>query len=547
MNRIAKISCAIFLLFLTGLSSATPVDPASEVIYVLINSKGATASQLDYFGNTGLKNYIQNKLPGVDTSRIYMSSYDMTTGTPADFAKNYLDRASSSSILESALVHWFNGTKDASIRNYGSLENLRSKRPDLVPRIVVVADGAVGLALREYIQSENYKGEISNVLFFNTPHEGTGFADQAILKNSSKLDNGSDNSKYAGLIPLALVAYLAGGIDGLQEFMISLMKDAVMQIAYNAESIRNDFNDNASVFNGYGADNAATWYLAQDADETDSVYMGLIREKGAEKLLGSTQVLNSYSKNNAFMHPSYNVVYSYGLPTIGNGRRTLADFVDQSKNHVSKEKLKQILADSLKSVLKSVDAAEQIDGLASALLNNDNVNAVLKNFEALSDQTKQITSVIEGLSDLRSVKLNKDDIPGSIYKMIRIVDKFIPDSYKSEVYALLSKYYSSEAKELLEKVGDCSIGKKSRKECVVAGLSVLADNLSDYSLNFLDQGTFDVPYYSAIGANVAAFKDAGVERFGYEMNEILEHVDEYKKTFPAYANQLDSLKKYQDL
>lgn len=457
VNRIAKISCAIFLLFLTGLSSATPVDPASEVIYVLINSKGATASQLDYFGNTGLENYIQNKLPGVDESKINVSSYDMTTGTPADFAKNYLDRASSSSILESALVHWFNGTKDASIRNYGSLENLRSKRPDLVPRIVVVADGAVGLALREYIQSENYKGEISNVLFFNTPHEGTGFADQAILKNSSKLDNGSDNSKYAGLIPLALVAYLAGGIDGLQEFMISLMKDAVMQIAYNAESIRNDFNDNASVFNGYGADNAATWYLAQDADETDSVYMGLIREKGAEKLLGSTQVLNSYSKNNAFMHPSYNVVYSYGLPTIGNGRRTLTDFVDQAKNHVSKEKMKQILADSLKVVLKNTGVTDQIENLAESLLENSNVNDVLKNFSSYSGQAKQVAAAVNALSELRSVKLNKDDIPGSIYKLVRVVDKFVPDTYKSEVYSLLSKYYSPEAGDFLRKVKKCAV------------------------------------------------------------------------------------------
>lgn len=185
MNRIAKISCAIFLLFLTGLSSATPVDPASEVIYVLINSKGgggATASQLDYFGNTGLENYIQNKLPGVDESKINVSSYDMTTGTPADFAKNYLDRSFSTSILDSALDHWFDNTNDSFVRSFSTIANLRSKRPDLVPRIVVVADGAVGLALREYIQSENYKGEISNVLFFNTPHEGTGFADQAILK-----------------------------------------------------------------------------------------------------------------------------------------------------------------------------------------------------------------------------------------------------------------------------------------------------------------------------------------------------------------------------
>ena len=29
-----------------------------------------------------------------------------------------------------------------------------------------------------------YKGEIENVIFFNTPHEGTGFADQVLLNGS---------------------------------------------------------------------------------------------------------------------------------------------------------------------------------------------------------------------------------------------------------------------------------------------------------------------------------------------------------------------------
>ena len=71
-------------------------------------------------------------------------------------------------------------------------------------RFVVIADGAAGLAVREYIQSNVYKGEISNVLFFNTPHEDTGLADQALLNGTNGLDRGSDNSKYAELVPLAL-------------------------------------------------------------------------------------------------------------------------------------------------------------------------------------------------------------------------------------------------------------------------------------------------------------------------------------------------------
>lgn len=155
----------------------------------------------------------------------------MTKETPDGFAKKYLDRNSPVPILDSALVRWYGSTTDDFVSNWRktkTLDDLKNLRPDRIPRFVVIADGAVGLSVREYVQSPNYKGEISGVHFFNTPHEGTGFADQAILNGSRWLEKKSDNEKFAALIPLALVAYLAGGIDGLQEFVISLMKSTVM-------------------------------------------------------------------------------------------------------------------------------------------------------------------------------------------------------------------------------------------------------------------------------------------------------------------------------
>ena len=42
------------------------------------------------------------------------------------------------------------------------------------------------------------------------------------------------------------------------------------------------------------------------------------------------------------------------MPTIGNGRRTLADYFDQSKNHIPQEKLEAILADSLQQIFKGL-------------------------------------------------------------------------------------------------------------------------------------------------------------------------------------------------
>ena len=83
-------------------------------------------------------------------------------------------------------------------------------------RFLVIAEGGAGLAVREYIQSKDYQGEIENVVFFNTPHEGTGFADQALLNGSSVLDKSKSASDYSEIIPLALSVYLVGGGDAIE-------------------------------------------------------------------------------------------------------------------------------------------------------------------------------------------------------------------------------------------------------------------------------------------------------------------------------------------
>ena len=41
-------------------------------------------------------------------------------------------------------------------------------------RFLVIAEGGAGLAVREYIQSKDYQGEIENVVFFNTRTKGRG-------------------------------------------------------------------------------------------------------------------------------------------------------------------------------------------------------------------------------------------------------------------------------------------------------------------------------------------------------------------------------------
>lgn len=91
-------------------------------------------------------------------------------------------------------------------------------------RFLVIAEGVAGLAVREYIQSKDYQGEIENVVFFNTPHEGTGFADQALLNGSSVLDKSKSASDYSEIIPLALSVYLVGGGDAIENTAVISFK-----------------------------------------------------------------------------------------------------------------------------------------------------------------------------------------------------------------------------------------------------------------------------------------------------------------------------------
>jgi hypothetical protein len=383
---------------------------------------------------------------------------------------------------------------------------LKNARPDLVPsHFVIIADGASGLAVREYIQGPDYQGEISNVIFFNTPHEGMGLADQGVFKGSKKLDRDSDNSKYATLVTLALAAYVVGGTDGLQDMMIGLLKDAVMGMAYSVGAISDGVS---SLYGGYAANQASSWYLAQDADENDPKYKNLVQTNGADSLLGSTQMLNLGSVRGGYAHPRYNVVYSYGLPTVGNGRRTLGDFAEWSKFHVSKKKLAQVLADSLKSAF-GAPPQENLDDLAAEILENNNVRAALANYSQYSGKVADAIRVLAAVSELRRDGLNKDDIPGTVYKLLRVVDTFVPDTYKSEIYSLLMEYFSPDVQDVIGNVGKCAVGGGSSSACARKGMSLMAANLANYSLNFFDEGTFDVPYYSAMGEKCSSLQVDG--------------------------------------
>lgn len=276
---------------------------------------------------------------------------------------------------------------------------------------------------------------------------------------------------------------------------------------------------------------------------TDSAYNDVkkkAKEKGLElnDFAGSTQLLNSYSKLNSFDHPAYNNVYSYGLPTIGNGRRTLADFADQPKNHVSKEKLQKVLTESLSTTLsengKTV-VPDDIANLVSDAVNGDFGSGALNFAHEIAEKydipVNQISGYIQDVSTLSKLKFNKENLSKSVMKVISIANKYLPEKYKSELFSTFIDEYSEKITELRESA-------KTLKSDLKKGMDLVSNNLSNYAINFFDEGTFDVPAFSAIGKNVQAFKESNVFSKGYslyecarnsELNEYMEYVSKAGK------------------
>lgn len=451
------------------------------------------------------------------------------------------------SIFNKATINWFANTKNAKVvslkKNGKNLADLKKTNPDLIPfKFVIISEGVAGLAVREYIQSCKYKGEIENVIFFNTPHEGTGFADQVLLNGSKELDKTKSISDYTKLIPIILTAYLVGGVGQLQEILISLVKEAIIGIAQDPGSASKVVNSTLDKFKKY---KTSMLYLAQDADLSDDVYKKVLEKdkltEVAENNIGNLQLLNIMPQMNGFAHPDYNIVFSYGLPTLGNGRRNLSDFANQQKNHINKQKIESAFKTAIASAAKEYGiptnedelkkiAEEAANGIASTEL-KDFAN---KLSSAYGEYGGDIVGYARDISTLSKLKYNKENIAGSIWTIVSTLSKYLPDEYKSELFSTFIEEYSTDISKLVSDVNEIS-------EKLRTGRNMLAGSLSNYSLNFFDDGTFEVPSYSALGKNVLAFKDANVARIGYSLNDYV------KKNGENYGSIKDYLELVEDI
>ena len=493
---------------------------------------------------------VKKNLSNGDDSYVYCYSYSMAK-TPSEAVDELF--VGNNSVFNKATNNWYANTTNAkvvSLRKSGKkLDDIKKTNPDLVPfKFVIVSEGVAGLAVREYIQSSRYKGEIENVLFFNTPHEGTGFADQVLLNGSKDLYKLKSVSDYTKFIPLVLTAYLVGGVGQMQEILISLVKEAVIGIAQDPGCAANVVNSILDKSKNY---KSSMLYLAQDADFNDDVYKETLKrsnlEKTAKENIGNLQLLNVMPKMNSFVHPDYNIVYSYGLPTLGNGRRTLADFANQQKNHISKEKLesafKTAVADAAKEygIPTSEDEIKKIAGDAlNGIASSELKDIAGKLSTAYGEYGGDVIGYAKDISTLSKLKYNKENIAGSIWAIVSTLSKYLPDEYKNELFSTFIDEYSTDISQLVSDVKEVS-------EKLKAGKSMLAASLSNYSLNFFDDGTFEVPSYSALGKNVQAFKEASVGRIGYSLNDYVKKNSANYKDIKEYLDLVEDVGELENL
>ena len=512
-----KKTVSLFL-FMVAFTFGAVVNPSQSSMVILLDDSGLCDSSSGIW-KMKLNAFLEKHAFYGESNSIYCRSYNGSM-TPSEAADSLFK--GSNTVFQDALTKWGQGASDLT------------NRPN---KFIIIAEGVAGLAVREYIQSKDYQGEIDNVIFFNTPHEGTGYADQYLLNGSSALDKSKTSSDYSEIIPLALTVYLVGG-EFLEELMMKLLKEAVLGMAQNSGNIKGNFD---AFFKGRDESYKSLMYLAQDLDVEDKAYND-VKEAAQKKGLdlkdyaGSTQLLNSYSMLNVYDHPTYNNVYSYGLPTIGNGRRTLDDFADQPKNHVSKEKLQKVLTESVSATLRKNGkdfVEEHVKNVVSKAMSGDYASNAMQAASSIASELNipvgQISGYVQDISTLSKLKFNKENLPQSVLKVISIANKYLPEEFKSELYSTFIDQYS-----------DVFANAQSAKEDAEKGLALVANNLSNYSINFFDEGTFDVPAASAMGNHVQAFKESGVFRKGYSLKE---HVEKDQVTYTRLNNYLGLVSK----
>jgi hypothetical protein len=159
----------VFVVFSFG----TVVNPSQSTMAILLDVSGlCDTNSLVSWENLQVSDFLKNQSFYKDSNSVYCYSYEPSL-VPFEAATSLFK--GSHSIFDKAIQKWSKN---------------KTSKDSLTPpsKFIIIAEGSAGLAVREYIQSKEYQGEIDNVIFFNTPHEGTGFADHSLLNETSVLN-----------------------------------------------------------------------------------------------------------------------------------------------------------------------------------------------------------------------------------------------------------------------------------------------------------------------------------------------------------------------
>lgn len=593
-----------------------------QITYVNSSSKAKVGSIMDEALEHWFKEMLnESNLPKLDSNtateikqkiQIKRNAWSISAGL---YAPQTTINASYAN-MDGRLYDWISGFKSKKGR-VPTLVELEKERPDLVPsRYVIISKGTGGMVAREYVQGDKYRGDVDKILFFDTPHEGTGFADQAILSKDELSNFHSElGTALAAAVPIVTVAFMVA--DGVTKKNLLEITQTLVDGLSGLANIGVYDDLKSEYFNDYEFDDGVLWYLAQDADKRDEKYKPSIAKLGegdVDTLIGRTQLLNSYDMITTYDKPMFRLTYSYGMPSVGNGRRMRTDYLFQKKYHINKSTLNDIIVKQTTNVVKTImiDSAKIdtiiaskisdklsniLTGITDDLLSTPNFNEMWQ-FENATKEDSEWRKLIEGLPDnvnklvqnnmngwvkkgveagvgwasqqvlgflFEKIDLGEkiDDLPQWLVDFIAVMENFLPPTLQDDIVSTFASSYSPKYDGMKLASDNCAsglsltnpltygnvtnlVGKDYTEDCTYSGQKKLAQGLIQYSINFFDQGTYDIPTNSSYGGGVTLFSNSDILRRGFPLH-VNSNMDSYYASYKSGLVEIGTVSSNREL
>jgi tetratricopeptide (TPR) repeat protein len=166
MNRIAALLA--ILISTTTLYSGEPMLPAKDLIFLLIHGEAGKGANESYKIFDGVKKSIEN------TYEIEGRVFAYQIPNPAGALDAWVSAISDKNDEESLMLKARKACKERISWETGITDSFKLEA--LTPKeFVIIAHSFAGLAVRNYICSESYRGDIRMLVTLNTPNEGSEY------------------------------------------------------------------------------------------------------------------------------------------------------------------------------------------------------------------------------------------------------------------------------------------------------------------------------------------------------------------------------------